>query len=447
MRRRRRRRCARSARPRPAARRALDLDRRAVRRDARKPPGPGERAGRASSARPPRSPSAIMSTIRTGSPGTRRTARRRTRARRRAAVVDDGRGCSPRRRRPSRRPSRRRRGARWRLRSPRCLALTSFVAGHARRLTHHWAAYQASIGCPRHAVAERASARSAAASACSPASGGCACRCRGPASRTATRGRWPPATASCSSTPGCTSRARSPTSSGRWPRSTCGSSTSGCSSARTRTPTTTARRRRSSTRAGCELWMHPNHEHMTRSAADPEAALRGRIEVARQSGVPEEPLRRYAERARARATGSPGSSSPTATCCPGVEIETDLGRWDGPRDAGPRALARLPVPARAPAADLRRPPARPRLALLRLRLDARPRRRVPALARRRRGARRAPVPVGPRPHVHRRPGPHRRPTASWSPSASPRSTEVIARRPADRLRRRPARLRRGDHAR
>jgi len=26
-------------------------------------------------------------------------------------------------------------------------------------------------------------------------------------------------------------------------------------------------------RAGCELWMHPNHEHMTRAAQDPDAAL------------------------------------------------------------------------------------------------------------------------------------------------------------------------------
>src|SRR5881409_2919306 len=30
-------------------------------------------------------------------------------------------------------------------------------------------------------------------------------------------------------------------------------------------------------RAGCELWMHPDHEHMTRSAQDPDAALERRI--------------------------------------------------------------------------------------------------------------------------------------------------------------------------
>src|SRR5919108_6155454 len=45
--------------------------------------------------------------------------------------------------------------------------------------------------------------------------------------------------------------------------------------------------------AGCELWMHPNHQHMTKSAADPERTLERRIEVARQSGVPADTLARY----------------------------------------------------------------------------------------------------------------------------------------------------------
>ena len=74
--------------------------------------------------------------------------------------------------------------------------------------------------------------------------------------------------------------------------------------------------------------MHPNHEHMTRAAQDPDAALERRLEVARQSGVPAAPLRAYARgAARARASASPGSSSPTATSSPGVEVETDLGTW------------------------------------------------------------------------------------------------------------------------
>src|SRR4051794_3928600 len=51
-------------------------------------------------------------------------------------------------------------------------------------------------------------------------------------------------------------------------------------------------------RAGCELWMHPDHEHATRTAGDPELAMARRIEVGRQSGVPAAALARYAERLR-----------------------------------------------------------------------------------------------------------------------------------------------------
>src|SRR5947209_3239515 len=49
-------------------------------------------------------------------------------------------------------------------------------------------------------------------------------------------------------------------------------------------------------RAGCEFWMHPNHEHGTRAATDPEAALAQRVEMGRQSGVPRAALERYAQR-------------------------------------------------------------------------------------------------------------------------------------------------------
>src|SRR5437899_6287415 len=43
--------------------------------------------------------------------------------------------------------------------------------------------------------------------------------------------------------------------------------------------------------AGCELWMHPNHAHLTARVDDPEKVLQRRLEVARQSGVPEDMLR------------------------------------------------------------------------------------------------------------------------------------------------------------
>jgi glyoxylase-like metal-dependent hydrolase (beta-lactamase superfamily II) len=58
-------------------------------------------------------------------------------------------------------------------------------------------------------------------------------------------------------------------------------------------------------RAGCEVWLHPNHAHHT--AADPDQALLRRIEVARQSGVPEEPLQRWIEQRRGQGTGQAGT--------------------------------------------------------------------------------------------------------------------------------------------
>jgi glyoxylase-like metal-dependent hydrolase (beta-lactamase superfamily II) len=62
-------------------------------------------------------------------------------------------------------------------------------------------------------------------------------------------------------------------------------------------------------------------------AEDPEALLARRLEVARQSGVPEEPLRRYAaERAR-RETGIAAVIEPDRDLLPGVTIDTDLGDW------------------------------------------------------------------------------------------------------------------------
>ena len=81
-------------------------------------------------------------------------------------------------------------------------------------------------------------------------------------------------------------------------------------------------------RAGCELWMHPNHEHMTRTAADPDAALQRRIEVARTSGVPEEPLRAYAEARKGQGYGIAGIVEPDRDLLPGVVIDTDLGPWE-----------------------------------------------------------------------------------------------------------------------
>jgi glyoxylase-like metal-dependent hydrolase (beta-lactamase superfamily II) len=80
-------------------------------------------------------------------------------------------------------------------------------------------------------------------------------------------------------------------------------------------------------RAGCELWMHPNHRHMTEAAGDPDAWLARRLEVARQSGVPEEPLRRYAEERRGQGFGVAKIVELDRELVNGVTIETDLGPW------------------------------------------------------------------------------------------------------------------------
>jgi glyoxylase-like metal-dependent hydrolase (beta-lactamase superfamily II) len=80
-------------------------------------------------------------------------------------------------------------------------------------------------------------------------------------------------------------------------------------------------------RAGCELWMHPNHAHSTQTAQDPEQALQRRIEVARQSGVPEEPLARFAESRRGQNFGIAEVVMPDRELTEGVEVSTDLGTF------------------------------------------------------------------------------------------------------------------------
>ncbi len=81
-------------------------------------------------------------------------------------------------------------------------------------------------------------------------------------------------------------------------------------------------------RAGCELWMHPNHAHMTRAAQDPERAFERRFEVARQSGVPAEIVAEAREARRGQGFGIAELVMPDRDLVPGVEIETDLGVWN-----------------------------------------------------------------------------------------------------------------------
>jgi glyoxylase-like metal-dependent hydrolase (beta-lactamase superfamily II) len=80
-------------------------------------------------------------------------------------------------------------------------------------------------------------------------------------------------------------------------------------------------------RAGCEFWMHPNHAHGTRGVGDPGAALARRLEVGRQSGVPEAALAEYAELAKEIPSGVARVIEPDRGLVDGVEIESDLGTW------------------------------------------------------------------------------------------------------------------------
>jgi glyoxylase-like metal-dependent hydrolase (beta-lactamase superfamily II) len=79
--------------------------------------------------------------------------------------------------------------------------------------------------------------------------------------------------------------------------------------------------------ASCELWMHPNHQHMTRAAADPERMLERRLEVAAHSGVPAPALESYREARSGQGIGVAEVVLPDVDLVAGVEVETDLGVW------------------------------------------------------------------------------------------------------------------------
>jgi glyoxylase-like metal-dependent hydrolase (beta-lactamase superfamily II) len=79
--------------------------------------------------------------------------------------------------------------------------------------------------------------------------------------------------------------------------------------------------------SGCEVWMHPNHAHMTAAAEDPDRNLERRIEIARQAGVPEELIASHYESRRGQGIGVARVVAPDRDLVPGVEIATDLGDW------------------------------------------------------------------------------------------------------------------------
>ena len=67
---------------------------------------------------------------------------------------------------------------------------------------------------------------------------------------------------------------------------------------------------------------------MTAAATDPAAALMRRVEIARQSGVPEAPLQAYAEARKGQPYGIAGLVEPDRPLVTGVQVDTDLGAWD-----------------------------------------------------------------------------------------------------------------------
>lgn len=80
-------------------------------------------------------------------------------------------------------------------------------------------------------------------------------------------------------------------------------------------------------RADCELWLHPNHRHAIESASNPQSTLARRIEIGRQSGVPENALRRYAEQIKEIPSGVAEVIAPDRDLVRGVQFESDLGAW------------------------------------------------------------------------------------------------------------------------
>jgi glyoxylase-like metal-dependent hydrolase (beta-lactamase superfamily II) len=81
-------------------------------------------------------------------------------------------------------------------------------------------------------------------------------------------------------------------------------------------------------RAGCELWMHHKYEHMTAMTEDADVVLARRLEIGRQSGVPEEALRRFAaQRKQGYESGISGVVLPHRALVPGVVVDTGLGGW------------------------------------------------------------------------------------------------------------------------
>ena len=172
-----------------------------------------------------------------------------------------------------------------------------------------------------------ASASWGAASACCPGCGGCGCRCRGPASRTATPGRSPPASGivlvdTGMHEPGSMAQLERAHGPGRPARRARAAARLHARPLRPLGPGGADPSSAPAASCGCT----PTTSTRPQRPDDPEQALARRIEVARQSGV-------LGGRARAATPSGPASMpsgiarviEPDRALVDGVEIETDLG--------------------------------------------------------------------------------------------------------------------------
>ncbi len=78
--------------------------------------------------------------------------------------------------------------------------------------------------------------------------------------------------------------------------------------------------------AGCEFLMHRRPEPPGEGDGQ-DTRLARRLEVARQSGVPETAIKAFAERVKDMPSGIARVIEPDRELVPGVEIETELGTW------------------------------------------------------------------------------------------------------------------------
>lgn len=78
--------------------------------------------------------------------------------------------------------------------------------------------------------------------------------------------------------------------------------------------------------AGCELWMHPDHGHLTAEKRDLAELARKRVERGRRAGVPDALLERCAD-VTEEGEGVAGIVEPDRLLVEGVVVETGAGAW------------------------------------------------------------------------------------------------------------------------